>query len=144
MRGRGTGTGKSTLLRRLILDDVEAGNGVGVIDPHGDLAEGVLAAIPSRRLDDVVYFDPSDLERPIGLNLLDDIKATHARLAEMIADATGLRTWAANDADCGVRAEGVYGAAAGAKDIRAVFKAKQWQGAPRTILELRWITPAAR
>jgi hypothetical protein len=66
-----TGTGKSTLLRRLILDDIEAGNGVGLIDPHGDLAESVLAAIPPHRIEDVVYFDPSDLERPVGLNLFD-------------------------------------------------------------------------
>jgi hypothetical protein len=83
-----TGTGKSTLLRRLILDDVEAGNGVGVIDPHGDLAEGVLAAIPSRRLDDVVYFDPSDLERPIGLNLLDAETPEEQRL--LVSEAVAI------------------------------------------------------
>lgn len=66
-----TGTGKSTLLQNLALQDIEAGRGVGVIDPHGDLVEAILERIPSHRLQDVVLFDPSDTERPIGLNILD-------------------------------------------------------------------------
>lgn len=65
-----SGTGKSTLLRNLILQDIEAGRGVGIIDPHGDLAEGILNSIPRRRVEDVVYFDPSDSEFPVGLNLV--------------------------------------------------------------------------
>lgn len=83
-----TGTGKSTLLRRLILDDVDAGNGVGVIDPHGDLAEAVLAAIPAHRLDDVVYFDPSDRERPIGLNIFDADTTEEQRL--LVSEAVAI------------------------------------------------------
>lgn len=63
-----TGTGKSTLLRNLILQDIEAGQGVGLIDPHGDLAEEILDAIPPSRIDDVVYFNPADLSYPVGLN----------------------------------------------------------------------------
>lgn len=63
-----TGTGKSTLLRNLILQDIEAGRGVGLIDPHGDLAQEVLDHIPSWRTDDVVYFDPSARD-PLALNL---------------------------------------------------------------------------
>lgn len=65
-----TGSGKTTLLRNLILQDIEAGRGVGVIDPHGDLAADVLEHIPRRRIEDVAYFDPSDEEYPVGLNLL--------------------------------------------------------------------------
>jgi hypothetical protein len=65
-----TGTGKTTLLRNLILQDIELGHGVGVIDPHGDLAEDILDQIPPWRTDDVVYFNPADLDYPIGLNLL--------------------------------------------------------------------------
>jgi TraM recognition site of TraD and TraG/Type IV secretion-system coupling protein DNA-binding domain len=65
-----TGTGKTTLLRNLILQDIYAGNGVGVIDPHGDLAQDILDHIPRWRTDDVVYFDPADLEYPVGFNLL--------------------------------------------------------------------------
>lgn len=65
-----TGAGKSTLLRNLIVQDIEAGEGVGVIDPHGDLADELLDFIPSRRTDDVVYFNPADQDYPIALNLL--------------------------------------------------------------------------
>jgi hypothetical protein len=65
-----TGSGKTTLLRNLILQDIEAGRGVGVIDPHGDLAADILEHIPRRRVEDVAYFDPSDEEYPVGLNLL--------------------------------------------------------------------------
>jgi hypothetical protein len=64
-----TGTGKTTLLRNLILQDLIAGRGVGVIDPHGDLAKELLDLIPRRRSDDLVYFDPSDYEHPMGINL---------------------------------------------------------------------------
>ncbi|QDT43470.1 AAA-like domain protein [Gimesia alba] len=66
-----TGMGKSTLIKNLIGSDIAAGHGVALIDPHGDLAEEVIAAIPSHRTNDVVYFDPSDRSYPIGLNLLD-------------------------------------------------------------------------
>src|ERR1035437_8131150 len=65
-----TGSGKTTLLRNLIVQDILAGRGVGVIDPHGDLASELLDYIPSWRTEDVVYFDPADHEYPIGLNLL--------------------------------------------------------------------------
>ena len=63
-----TGTGKSTLLRNLILQDIEAGRGVGLIDPHGDLAQDILDHIPSWRTDDVAYFDPS-ARAPLAINL---------------------------------------------------------------------------
>jgi hypothetical protein len=65
-----SGTGKTTLLRNMILQDIEAGRGVGVIDPHGDLANDLLDHIPRSRIEDVAYFDPADLEHPVGLNLL--------------------------------------------------------------------------
>jgi Helicase HerA, central domain len=63
-----TGTGKSTLLRNLILQDIEEGRGVGVIDPHGDLASDILEQIPPRRTGDVVCFDPSAPD-PLAINL---------------------------------------------------------------------------
>jgi hypothetical protein len=65
-----TGTGKSTLLRNLILQLILKGRGVGVIDPHGDLAEDLLEHYPPHRSDHLVYFDPADQDHPIGLNLL--------------------------------------------------------------------------
>ena len=68
-----SGTGKTTLLRNLILQDIEAGRGIGVIDPHGDLASDLLDHIPRHRVEDTVYFDPSDAEFPIGLNLIGQV-----------------------------------------------------------------------
>lgn len=66
-----TGTGKSTTLVNMALDDIRQGKGVGVIDPHGDLIEKILSRIPQNRIDDVIIFDPGDLWRPIGLNMLE-------------------------------------------------------------------------
>lgn len=63
-----TGTGKSTLMENMILQDIHAGRGVAVIDPHGDMVENVLASIPRERAEDVIYFDFLDKERPIGFN----------------------------------------------------------------------------
>src|SRR4030081_3117654 len=65
-----TGTGKSTLLLNLIRQDVVAGEGLALLDPHGDLAEAVLTQMPRSRTNDLVYVNPADLERPIGLNPL--------------------------------------------------------------------------
>lgn len=65
-----TGSGKSTLLRNILVQEIESGQGVGLIDPHGDLAGEILDLIPVRRINDVVYFNPGDAERPCGLNVL--------------------------------------------------------------------------
>ena len=70
-----TGTGKSTLLRNLILQDIEAGRGVALLDPHGDLAEELLDHIPPWRTDHVTYFNPADLAHPIGVNFLGAVPA---------------------------------------------------------------------
>ena len=66
-----TGTGKSQLLEEMIIQDIKAGKGLAVVDPHGDLIDGVLSRMPPERAEDVIYFDPSDSERPIGLNMLE-------------------------------------------------------------------------
>jgi hypothetical protein len=65
-----TGTGKTELMREMLLQDIRSGKGVCLIDPH-DLAEDILAYIPPERAEEVIYFDPSDTDRPMGLNLLD-------------------------------------------------------------------------
>ena len=66
-----TGTGKSELLKEMIKQDIRAGFGVCVIDPHGDLIDDTLRYIPPNRAEDVIYFDPADGDRPMGLNLLE-------------------------------------------------------------------------
>ncbi|MBI4086459.1 DUF87 domain-containing protein [Candidatus Kaiserbacteria bacterium] len=66
-----TGTGKTTLMKNMIIQDIEQGNGVCMIDPHGTDIVDVLAAVPPEREQDVIYFDPAYTERSIGLNMLE-------------------------------------------------------------------------
>lgn len=66
-----TGTGKSTLLYNLVMQDILRGEGVCLVDPHGDLYRQVRESIPPNRIDDVVLLDPCDRERAVGINLLD-------------------------------------------------------------------------
>lgn len=66
-----TGMGKTTLLENLIQSDINIGHGCCYIDPHGDTAEKLLDFIPSNRINDVVYFNPSDIEHPVGFNILE-------------------------------------------------------------------------
>jgi hypothetical protein len=82
-----TGVGKSAFMEGLIAQDMANGDGVAVIDPHGELVEHVLAMVPKNRIDDVVIFDPSDIERPCGLNMLeyDSPEQKDFAVQEMIA-----------------------------------------------------------
>lgn len=66
-----TGTGKTTLLKNMIIQDIEEGAGVCFIDPHGSDVQDILAAIPAERAEDVIYFDPAYMERVMGLNMLE-------------------------------------------------------------------------
>lgn len=66
-----TGTGKSTLFESMILEDLRNGEGVCLIDPHGDLIEKLLRKVPNEREEDIVLFDPGDLENPVGFNVLE-------------------------------------------------------------------------
>jgi len=66
-----TGTGKSVFLESLIKQDIRNGKGLCVVDPHGDLVDAALGWVPRERADDVIIFDPSDTERPIGVNMLE-------------------------------------------------------------------------
>lgn len=66
-----TGTGKSTVFKNMLIQDIYNGQGVGVMDPHGELIDQVLDMIPDNRIDDVVLFDPSDFAYPPALNMLE-------------------------------------------------------------------------
>jgi hypothetical protein len=66
-----TGTGKSEMLKDMVLQDIKAGKGVCFMDPHGDAVEDLLKLIPPERAEDVIYFNPSDTGRPMGMNLLE-------------------------------------------------------------------------
>ena len=66
-----TGTGKSTYLENIALQDMLKGNGFAFVDPHGDVVERLLAMVPKERTEDVIYFNPSDMDYPMGLNLFE-------------------------------------------------------------------------
>jgi hypothetical protein len=66
-----TGSGKSYMMTNMIIQDIKNGEGVCVIDPHGDLVEDILGYIPKERKDDVIFFNPTDLKKPLGLNMLE-------------------------------------------------------------------------
>lgn len=66
-----TGTGKSSFMKHMIEQDLAAGNGLCIIEPHGDFAEHALSVVPRERVNDVIYFNPADLEMPLGLNMLE-------------------------------------------------------------------------
>ena len=66
-----SGSGKTVFIQEMALQDILNGEGVAVLDPHGDMIEWLLGHIPKNRIDDVIVFDPSDLERPVGLNMLE-------------------------------------------------------------------------
>lgn len=66
-----TGSGKSELMRNMAIQDIKNGEGLCVVDPHGDLIEGILPHIPKERAEDIILFEPFDTERPMGLNILE-------------------------------------------------------------------------
>ncbi len=75
-----TGAGKTTLISNMAIDDIRKDRGVGLIDPHGDLSNTILDYIPKRRMNDVVYLEPFDVERPFSLNVLETKHKQHKDL----------------------------------------------------------------
>ena len=75
-----TGTGKTTLIENMIISDIKAGNGLAVVDAHGDLAEDLLNFVPKRRIKETIYFNPSDLGYPIAFNPLEKVDRDHCHL----------------------------------------------------------------
>ncbi len=75
-----TGMGKTTILENMVLNDIYGGHGVGLVDPHGDFAEKIIDFIPPHRINDVVYFNPSDIDYPIGFNILETINPEQKHL----------------------------------------------------------------
>ncbi|MBS4014770.1 MAG: type IV secretion system DNA-binding domain-containing protein [Bacteroidetes bacterium] len=68
-----TGGGKSTMIENMIYQDIRAGRAVGVIDPHGELAEKVINFIPPERINETIYFNPADIDHPIAFNILEKV-----------------------------------------------------------------------
>ncbi len=80
-----TGTGKSSILQAMIRQDLRNGDGLAIIDPHGSLIEDIMPFIPRERADDVIYFNPGDMDRPMGLNLLEGDSWEEKELVSMEA-----------------------------------------------------------
>lgn len=88
-----TGVGKSTLLQNMAIVDIEQGNGLAVIDPHGDVAENLLDYIPASRINDVIYFNATDTEYPIGFNPLYNVPPNKRHLVASILISTFKHIW---------------------------------------------------
>jgi hypothetical protein len=89
-----TGMGKSTMLENMIVEDICAGKGVCVVDPHGDLVEKILEYIPSFRINDVIYFDPSDIDNPVGFNVLEKVEYQYTHLVSSGLVGVFKKIWA--------------------------------------------------
>jgi len=75
-----TGMGKTELLKNMVIQDIQNGNGIGFVDPHGEASEELLKFIPEERIKDVVYFNPSDIENPIAFNIMEDVEPEYRHL----------------------------------------------------------------
>ena len=75
-----TGMGKTVMLENMVIQDIERGYGVGVVDPHGEFAEKMLDFVPANRINDVIYFNPADLSYPIAFNIMEKVDPEHRHL----------------------------------------------------------------
>jgi CxxC-x17-CxxC domain-containing protein len=89
-----TGVGKSTLLENMIAQDIMQGRGVCYVDPHGDTVEKLLDAIPPDRVNDVIYFDPSDVDFPVAFNVLEAIDPAYKYLVASGLVSSLKKIWA--------------------------------------------------
>ena len=75
-----TGTGKTTMIQNMAIQDIRAGRGVAIVDPHGEFAETAIRSIPASRINDVIYFNPADQEYPIAFNVMEKVSAEYRHL----------------------------------------------------------------
>lgn len=88
-----TGTGKTTLLESMVVQDILNGSGVGVIDPHGEFADRMLDFIPQERINDVVYVNPADLDYPIAFNAIEQVPVEYRHLVASGLMAVFKKIW---------------------------------------------------
>ncbi len=89
-----SGMGKTTFLESMVIQDIENGEGLAVIDPHGDFAQNLLDFIPKERIDDVVYFNPADLEYPFAFNIMEKISPEYRYLVASGVVGAFKKIWA--------------------------------------------------
>ncbi|PIS42089.1 MAG: hypothetical protein COT24_05450 [Candidatus Kerfeldbacteria bacterium CG08_land_8_20_14_0_20_40_16] len=89
-----TGMGKSVNLENMIISDIRRGNGIAVVDPHGDTVEKVVKHIPNNRVNDVIYFNPADTEYPIAFNILEEVNPQYKNLVAQGLTGVFKKIWA--------------------------------------------------
>jgi CxxC-x17-CxxC domain-containing protein len=89
-----TGMGKTVLEENMIYNDIKAGHGVAVVDPHGELIEHILELIPAKRINDVIYFNPSDVDYPIAFNPLESVDPKYRHLVASGLVSVFKKIWA--------------------------------------------------
>src|SRR3989344_1645225 len=75
-----TGMGKTVMIKNMAIQDITAGYGMGFVDPHGEAAEELLDFIPASRINDVIYFNPADIDYPIAFHIMERVGAEHRHL----------------------------------------------------------------
>ncbi|MEK7499644.1 MAG: DUF87 domain-containing protein, partial [Patescibacteria group bacterium] len=89
-----TGVGKTTLLENMIIQDIKNGKGLALVDPHGDVAEKILDVIPPERTNDVVYFNPADVDFPVAFNPLESVDPQYKYLVASGLVSSLKKIWA--------------------------------------------------
>jgi len=89
-----TGMGKTVMLQNMIVQDIQRGEGLAVVDPHGELIEEIIGSIPTNRINDVVYFNPADLEHPIAFNILEAVGDEYKHLVSSGLMGVFTKIWA--------------------------------------------------
>ena len=89
-----TGMGKSTLMENMVIQDMINGKGIALVDPHGDLVEKILDYVPNNRVNDVVYFNPADIDYPIAFNILESVDTRYKHLVASGLMGVFTKIWA--------------------------------------------------
>ncbi len=89
-----TGMGKTTMMENMVIQDIRNGNGVCFIDPHGDSIQKILDYVPQSRINDVVYFNPADLDHPIAFNILESVESRYKHLVASGLMGVFTKIWA--------------------------------------------------
>ena len=89
-----TGMGKTTVMENMVIQDIRNGHGVAFLDPHGDSIQRILDSIPSSRVNDVIYFNPADLDYPVAFNILESVDAKYKHLVASGLMGVFTKIWA--------------------------------------------------
>ena len=89
-----TGMGKTTLMENMVIQDIRNGHGVAFLDPHGDSVQRILNSVPPNRVNDVIYFNPADLDHPLAFNILESVDTRYKHLVASGLMGVFTKIWA--------------------------------------------------